>query len=180
MCLFHHQIIVSQQNRLHIYIYTYHCNYTLCYMYNYVYYIKYGGVLFFWATPKSTRGRIFQIKNHPAIGDPLQLKKHPKSPWRLALPSPPPGHSSARKDKSGGLHRGAVGKCGVHHQKSWENCEFTVKDMGKYGNKWGLNPYNWDDLAIGNHKKDLDKSTMRNHQDLSWFNQEKWSVVDLW
>ena len=47
------------------------------------------------------------------------------------------------------------------------NCEFTVKDMGKYGNKWGLNPYNWDDLAIGNHKKDLDKSTMRNHQDLS-------------
>ena len=67
MCLFHHQIIVSQQNRLHIYIYTYHCNYTLCYMYNYVYYIKYGGVLFFWATPKSTRGRIFH-QNHPAMG----------------------------------------------------------------------------------------------------------------
>ena len=48
----------------------------------------------FLGLPPNPLGRIIHNKNLIHLGIPAAPKKHPKSPWRLALPSPPPGHSS--------------------------------------------------------------------------------------
>jgi len=87
-------------------------------MYNYVYYIKYGGVLFFGATPKSTWADF--PKQKPSIRGSAAPKKHPKSPWRLALPSPPPGHSSRGRTSLAG--------CTV---EPLANADFITKNHGK-------------------------------------------------
>ena len=70
----------------------------------------------FFGLPPNPPGGGFSIRIIQLWGSQL----HPKSPWRLALPSPPPGHSSRGRTSLAG--------CTV---EPLANADFITKNHGK-------------------------------------------------